>query len=609
MSLPDVDPMVHIKALGGLDQPIGVVKSKEKKKHAVVGAGITGITHAILLAKAGIKVDVYEMSRSEGGRMLDDKLKLSDSRDAPSVLVEQGAMRFPSSSTMFMEFGKLANHYLLEHFPNPGRVKTLVAHRDNRELWSDLSQPCPGFPFVFTAWSDFYKNGLTAVNRKGKVVRTLRGWGEIGTLLQKAGNDSRSAEQAHGYIQQWLTEFGGMSAGDFFDLVFVKSTRGYQYPGERAMTEKEREAMKCRGLGSGPFRPLEGLSIFFWMNLLITGQENDQSYLVTPEGDDLVKSTGATMVTKLLEYAKRLGVSFHFRQCITGIRLRSNGDYELEIEDLRADKSKSKSKSKKKPKFVDVHTVTFTMTPQSLTHRVHGLRDVLGDDMHRDLRDFGFINATKMYLLVKDPSVAKPNIMSLGNPEMVQCVITDTKSTQFYLLPTPDRTKFVILAMYAWNNDADRIDEMNEEQIFRDCVTSVQRAFTDSKSKRGPDKILLEAAGKSWLRAMQKANSDKPTMKWSLDPGSLGAFSTSLPGQEQMVQRFGRNFLDCGRVQIAGDYVCDLGGWAESGIRSGYFSAMAIIKAHGGTINMENVSAFRKELLAPYNLDQGGPSS
>ena len=73
----------------------------ETQKIAIIGAGMTGVTCARMLVKAGATVDVFEKSRGTGGRMATRRF---DANHSTSMTADHGAQYFTCNTPAFQQF-------------------------------------------------------------------------------------------------------------------------------------------------------------------------------------------------------------------------------------------------------------------------------------------------------------------------------------------------------------------------------------------------------------------------------------------------------------------------------------------------------------------------
>lgn len=135
-----IDVLFEYEPLLKNDKLALVPPGAKHKSVAIIGAGAAGICAGYELLKMGLIPTIYEVNNRIGGRIYTKKFNLD--RDANLPYAELGAMRVPSTSYIFYHYAHLLKLTLLNNFPNPGEVDTLIQHENKTTFWK-AKQPFP----------------------------------------------------------------------------------------------------------------------------------------------------------------------------------------------------------------------------------------------------------------------------------------------------------------------------------------------------------------------------------------------------------------------------------------------------------------------------------
>jgi tryptophan 2-monooxygenase len=574
------------------DQPIGTHVNYQYPI-AVIGAGVSGCAAAYELGRAGYPVQVFEQSNLIGGRC--NTVYLPDGQNK----AEMGAMRFPGSEflmSFYLNKFKLVAPAqnsqtgdwvfgidMLNEFPDPGKVETLVAWRGGYSTWIDNTgtpTPPPGFEVVYWGWLGLATSGIT----QGGVNQDFQSPSWFAAQL---GSPVVNANAIAAAWQNYITAFQGRTfysvLQDLFTGNLVSPISGVKCDipvyntavnPRTPWTFDDFDKFGTVGIGSGGFGALYPINFIEIYRLIINGLESQQKFF--PTGIRALPEALANFSTN---------VTFNLQTPITIISGDiSNGFYLSGPAGGAVQGPFSRVIVATTTRSMEINTnLTMPSTsyiPQTLQSAVK--RTHVTSSVKIAARIYAFWNM--------GGSVGQ------GLPRVMQC---DSLPMQAYTLdyggvdPTTGYPTGMCFISYTWDDDAVKQQGIapNGSKYSQDPVAlyaALQARYRDYNcmvpNPQSPGDLI------NWADLLSPVTtSDIFYVEWESEPYYNGAFKLSQPGQDTYVQQmFWSNnpqaAADTG-VYLAGDCASWTSGWVEGGLQTGLNAACRVINSGGGQIN------------------------
>jgi len=548
---------------------------------AVIGAGVSGLTAAYELTRAGYVVHVYEATDRVGGRLYSKKVP----DEGSATLVELGAMRFPPTEFLLNHYmTKMLGHSIegLPDFPDPGVHNTYVCYKNNKpEIWNRKVSPFPtDFDTVFNGWGALMAHGITS---QGGAIRILPAPEEIQRELQRASEYRNyphceklgaSTDAAREAWQQWIYYFENMSFGDAVYQIFVQGgpDGSWDIPGGTRWTLEDVTRFAELGIGSGGFGPLYPIGFLEVVRLVVNGLETSQKKFasgIQQLADNLcseVKSlnpNNRVLTGQPVSSIKNVPGG-GFRLCVGGSQVPGPDRYEKVI----------------------VATTTRSMELSTDITRFFPGQDgnplVLAPDVSEGIKDVEVIASNK--IAARIPKFWK------DDPNAVRTLLTDTAVKQVYTIDYGDPDHAICFISYAWVADAVKQQAMKDTGYpVGDGASEKERVYTSLlnilKTEMGPEVA-------QWAENLVPAGDYESNVEfifWQNEPFYYGAFKLALPGQDEYLRRMIFDYQKANRVDdtgvyLAGDCLDWNSGWIEGALRAALNAACAVVASTGGKL-------------------------
>ncbi|MGQ4815655.1 MULTISPECIES: FAD-dependent oxidoreductase [Rhizobium/Agrobacterium group] len=511
------------------DFPEGV----SKPKVAIVGAGLSGLVVASELLHAGIDdVTLYEASDRIGGKLWSYRFD-----NAPNVVAEMGAMRFPPSESCLFFFLKKYGLDSMGRFPNPGSVDTTLIYDGHQYIWKAGEGPPELFRRVYHGWQAFIREGYLNDDM------VLASPCAIGEAL-KLGH----LQQAHDFWQSWLTCFGRESFSSGIEKIFLGS---HPPGGEKWAFPHDWDLFKLLGIGSGGFGPVFESGFIEILRLVVNGYE-DNAQLIYEGISELPRRIGAQVVH---------GVSI--RERIRHVQVKA------------IEKENTKIRVRVKGGNSDLYdrvVVTSGLTNIQLRHLLTLDATFLQAEVNGAVENSHMTGSSKLFVLTEGKFWLEhqlpPCVLTTGVARAVYC---------FDYEPKDPRGKGLVLISYTWEDDSHKLLAVPDK---RERLALLRRDI----GKTLPDfaKHLVPANGNYDGNVVQH--------DWLTDPNAGGAFKLNRRGEDVYSQRLFfqpfdvMNSLKDKGLYLAGCSCSFTGGWADGAIQTACNAACAVIHSSGGVL-------------------------
>jgi len=514
-------------------------------KVAVVGTGPAGVVAAHELLRLGVVVDVYssDQASSRYGRAFSHPFPGNE-----QYLAEMGAMRFPPSEAgLFFYLSKFGISYN-DHFPDPGKVNTLLYVNGKSYTW-EVGGPAP--PLF-----DTVNQGLHALRTEDTTLAdgTVLKSPEAMTEYMMVG-DYESALLAW---QDWITNFEHLSFGAGLSVIFQLNPNP---PGGTKWTDDDMEIFGTLGVGSGGFGPLYSVQFLEIFRLFVNELETDQKFI----------PTGIASVFDAIATTKVNGVSVidrHIAHDIVDVQTAAGGQGQI---NLTSDAGTAQTYDRviwAAPKWASQANTTLVEFLQAIVPPITpGAANVVSA-----VKELHTISSSKAFILT-------PNKFWLKNPGMPANIQSDTLIRGLYCLDyTPDQSPDglgVVLISYTWQDDSAK-----QIALSSDKQTRIQRLVEDVKQ--------IDA---DFAANLVPLNGDYTNntifIDWLTQPNYHGAFKLNHPKQDTLLQAAYTFFLYAGgstdpHLYLAGDDVSFMGGWCEGAIETAINAVSAVGMSLGG---------------------------
>ncbi|MBO9102086.1 MULTISPECIES: FAD-dependent oxidoreductase [Rhizobium/Agrobacterium group] len=505
-----------------------------RPKVAVIGAGISGLVVASELLHAGVDdVTIYEAGDRVGGKLWSHAFK-----DAPSVVAEMGAMRFPPAASCLFFFLERYGLSSMRPFPNPGTVDTDLVYEGCRYMWKAGQQPPKLFHRVYSGWHAFLKDGFL----EGDIVLASP---DAITEALKLGDIRR----AHDAWQIWLNRFGRESFSSAIERIFL----GTHPPGGETWSfPHDWDLFKLMGIGSGGFGPVFESGFIEILRLVINGYEENQR--MCSEG--------------ISELPRRIA-----SQVVNGVSV-SQRIRHVQVRAVEKEKTKIKIRLKSGiSELYDKVVVTSGLANIQLRHRLTSDTTIFRAPVNQAVDNSHMTGSSKLFLLTERKFWFDHMLPS--------CVLMDGVAKAVYCLdyePQDPNGKGVVLISYTWEDDSHKLlaipDKKERLCLLRDAISKSFPAFA---------RHLVPACADYDQNVVQH--------DWLTDENAGGAFKLNRRGEDFYSEELFFQALDMTNdtgVYLAGCSCSFTGGWVEGAIQTACNAVCAIIHNCGGVLAKDN---------------------
>lgn len=531
-----------VKTFGGIQSPAGTLATE--RRYILIGAGFGNLYLAWLLNLGGAIVTIIEANDHVGGRAAHSQMQ-------DGSLAPMGMMRFSTSNALWIELLHLCGYEFKTHFPNPGRVPTILSFKGINDVWNSGAAVPHGYETVNHGFSTFLEEGL---KRNGKHV--LCSWNKIKDLL--ADYHINSSALATKEIQGWITVFRGESIGSAFQLIF-KPHQHWDVPGGKHWSDEDFERFNTVGIGSGGFGAFNHLDFLWIMHVMVNGCETDQGYVAKSDGCNVVAADPGNVAEDFAKLLVQHGVTI--RTCETAQKVERHNDSNI----ICYIKTGEGSIIKRTADVVVVGTTVGSM------RKIVGLNSIISGRAHNALSSIHTVDSTKCFALV---NVA--NIPEINDPDFPKVIISDRGSHQIYVLDAAHAGKRLILYFYAWAGDSRAARNRSAAHLFAMAKKTAKHATRDSPYRN------------AWLKMLNQVEGDLAIKQWGDDEYARNGFTMPLPGQNKLFETltlYWRHVLENrkkgGYAHLCGDFFGMTGGWIEGSLMNAATIASAEFQAHG----------------------------
>nr|UVY99958.1 Iam [Agrobacterium fabrum] len=410
-----------------------------KPKVAVIGAGISGLVVASELLHAGVDdVTIYEASDRVGGKLWSHAFK-----DAPSVVAEMGAMRFPPAASCLFFFLERYGLSSMRPFPNPGTVDTNLVYQGVRYTWNAGQQPPKLFDRVYNGWRAFLKEGF----HEGDIVLAS----PVAITQALKSGDIRRARDSW---QIWLNRFGRESFSSAIERIFL----GTHPPGGETWSfPHDWDLFKLMGIGSGGFGPVFESGFIEILRLVINEYEENQ-WMCSEGISELPRRIASQVVN---------GVSVSQR--IRHVQVRAIEKEETKI--------KITLKSRISEHYNKV-VVTSGLANIQLRHCLTYDTTIFRAPVNQAVDNSHMTGSSKLFLLTERKFWLDHVLPS--------CVLMDGIAKAVYCLdyePQDPNGKGLVLISYTWEDDSHKLlavpDKKERFCLLRDAISRSFPAFAE----------------------------------------------------------------------------------------------------------------------------------
>nr|GMD61699.1 tryptophan 2-monooxygenase [Ipomoea batatas] len=517
-------------------------------KVAVVGAGISGLVVASELLRVGVKdLTVFEARDRLGGRLWSHAFD-----DAPNVIAEMGAMRFPASASCLDFYLRRYGLALNERFPNPGTVDTSIFYEGERYLWKAGEKPPALFRRVCEGWQAFLSNGYYDEDMMLVSPNAITEALKLGFL-----------QQAHQFWQIWLTRFEGESFSSGIERIFF----GAHPPGgEQWRFPEDWDIFKVMGVGTGGLGPVFESGFIEILRLLVNGYEDDQRLI--REG-----------ISKL-----PMGIASEvFQGVIVGGRVRH-----IQIKTIEKEEAKIKlSTNAGSSEFFDKVVVTSGLANIQLRHLMTTDATFFEVPVNEAINNTHMTGSSKLFLLTERKFWLEHKLPSC----LLTCGLAKATYCLDYEPQNPEGTGVVLLS-YTWEDDSHRLLAVSDKRERLDIIRKyLRQAFPEFAKYLYPTKDDYDrnVFQHDWL-----------TDKHAGEAFKLNRRGDDIYSESLFFQPLSRG--DDTGVYLAGCSCSFTGGWVEGAIQTACNAACAVIHHSGGVLENSNPIAHRWRSLYGVKL-------
>lgn len=500
-------------------------ETSKKNKVAIVGAGAAGICAAYELLRMGLIPTIFEVNDRIGGRIYTQKFNYCSSKNQPYA--ELGAMRIPPSSHIFFHYAKLLKLTLINAFPNPGVVDTLIQYCNSNYSWKANHKLPPPFDEINVLWDLFFspiKDRITNAWRIGDIETVIKIW------------------------QYCIDQYSNKS---FFEVLNEYSPL--------AKNENLIHLFGAIGFGHGGFHSLYSISFIDLLRVIVNGyNENhvfieqgmiefiNRLYIQPVRTEHGLKSLKQLNCLHLNTAILSLDYNHHSNKPIVrGKNNKTNELFEHEYDAVI---------------YTGTSSAAYLLNLSNVS--VNGIF-LLNSEERKAIRNSYMISASKTYILTKDKF--------WKNQNMPSCIITDELPKAAYFIDLPNVEEGIICLSYTWGMDSIRLNAVDPEELvpmFLQCFNKINPNLS---------KYLIPV------------NQEIINVNWANNKYQNGAFKLLPPGYEKFQSHLYCQFKsvlnpDDKGIYLAGDCVSWQGGWVEGALSTAINAVFAVAKRFGGDL-------------------------
>jgi monoamine oxidase len=492
----------------------GIDKTKAPREIAIIGAGMSGMVAASLLAGAGHKVTIYEGSTRVGGRVLTIRKPFSH-----GFMGEAGAMRLVSSYQLVYKYIK---KFKLKTFPfiNHDECKKELIFVNNVKVTREEYENNPNIlrfktvgyergKTAQTLWTDALApilNMLTPSANPKKNKDTVANWAKI---VERYGNQS---------VRYYLKEEAMLSEGAI-EMIEV-------------------------------MLDLESRSNLSLIQQIVEVTDHDPN--ATYSG---IKGGMDRLPEKFYKSLKKMGVTFHFNHMLVGIdRHKSkNKPVTLYFEGSKPRKSNHGVGGgvPAEPIHKKVKTQSLILTIPFPGMRTLKVNPPFSQSKRKVIRELNYNASTKIFLQFSDRFWETKYGIYGGQ------VVTDLAS-RFIYFPSTDfdgKNGGVVISSYTWATEARGWDSLTEELRIEYTLNDLAKIFGEEIR----DSFVV-GTSHSWL----------------LDIYSTGEAAMLSPGQFEELEGYIQ--MRQNNIHFGGDATSFKIAWIEGAIEAGIRTALEVSK-------------------------------
>ncbi|NTF91420.1 NAD(P)-binding protein [Agrobacterium rhizogenes] len=505
-----------------------------KPKVAVIGAGISGLVVASELLHAGVEdVTLYEASERLGGKLWSHAFE-----DAPNVIAEMGAMRFPSSESCLFFYLRKYGLASTERFPNPGIVDTQIVYEGRRYTWRAGEGPPKLFHSVWKGWQAFLRDGYLDEDMMLASPNAITEALKLGFL-----------QQAHEFWQSWLTRFERESFSSGIERIFL----GANPPGgEQWSFPHDWDLFKLLGVGTGGLGPVFESGFIEILRLLVNGYEDNQQ----------LSCAGISELPRRIASEVLQGVS------VCG-RVRH-----VQVEAIEKENARIKVRDKEGVcDLYDRVVVTSGLANIQLRHRMTSDTTFFRAQVNDAVNSSHMTGSSKLFLLTKRKfwldHLLPPCLLTTGIAKATYCLDYEPQN--------PEGSGLVLIS-YTWEDDSHKL-----------------LVVPDKKERLGLLRRDIEGVFPDFAKHLHPVNADYDRNviqhDWLTDENAGGAFKLNRRGDDVYSQRLFFQPLDLMHdtgVYLAGCSCSFTGGWVDGAIQTACNAVCAVIHHSGGILEEGN---------------------
>ena len=564
---PQVNYALWRKMCGGYNSPIGSIK--DHCEIAIIGAGFGGVLAALLLAKCGAKVTVYEWKDQAGGAV-----KCLSFPDGTKVSV--GPMRFPSNDPILREVAEFCGYELVSGFPNPGVATTMITFNRHSYIWREGAEIPSPFKVVMDGYNALLVEGLKPLDKNGTA---LKSWHYMTGCLEEdcPGGAAKIVEARQG----WIDAFDSHTLQQAFREIFHESSKKWQVPGGVHWTDEDFTKFDTIGFGIGGYGTLRHHSFLSFLDEVVNGYDADLGMLVksTDDGSKKVAPAG-DLLADLVTRAEEAGAKFKFGHQVVECSSSSPDEIELQL-CVKQDNGTELQQN------VTANAVMSTTTFKAL-QTIRGVERLLPAATWKDICEIGASNATKAFALLDLDRV--PETKTKDFPKVF---VSDRFRGSIYLdIDKQAHGKVPLMFVYAFGKDCEIVDQFTAEELWNASSHTIEVAT------KGLD------CHDAWMRLLDTRIGELVIHKWSEDPTSLCAFPYPKPGDEERISKLSYDWariLNSGAVPffVGGAFGCC--GWLLPTILKSFEIVVAILEKYGIVFHQEHAPTSVR--TSPYRFD------
>lgn len=504
-------------------------EASKKNTIAIIGAGAAGICAGYELLRMGLVPTIFEVNERIGGRIHTQSFNYHGTKNQPYA--ELGAMRIPPSSHIFLHYAKLLKLNLINAFPNPGVVDTLIQYCNSNYIWKANHKLPPPFDQINVLWDLFFspiKERIANAWQIGDYETVIKVWQYC---IDQYGNKS---------IFEVLNEYSPLAKND--DLIHLFGAISF---------------------GLGGYHSLHSISFIDLLRVIINGYNENHVFVEQGMVEFINRLFSQPVKTDSgLTSLKQLNC-VHLNTAILSL------DY-----NHRSNRPLIRGKDNKTNEYFEREYDAVIYTGTSGAAYLLNLSNVsengiflFNSEERKAIRNSYMISASKTFILTEDKFWKNHNLPS--------CIITDELPKVAYFMELPNVNEGVICLSYTWGMDSMRINAVDPEEL----VSLFLRCF--NKINPNLAKFLVPL------------NQEIININWINNKYGNGAFKLRPPGYEKLQNHLYLQFksvlnLDDKGIYLAGDCVSWQVGWVEGALSTAINAAFSVAKRFGGILTHPN---------------------